>query len=147
MGIIPAITGKVELVYEGEQEGAASVAEQLIGEAIVTLFNERFPKITKLERPWSTSPYQELLDYFYQQAEFELLDELPDAEYQQQLDGIRPLVNLVRKYQPDVQGADRYFLMEFVLWAMVENKKLSKDRFTEGYQFKDLLGSYLSGLQ
>jgi magnesium chelatase subunit I len=31
MGVIPAITGKVELVYEGEQEGAAFVAEQLLG--------------------------------------------------------------------------------------------------------------------
>ena len=32
--IIPAITGKVELVYEGEQEGAAFVANHLIDKAI-----------------------------------------------------------------------------------------------------------------
>jgi magnesium chelatase subunit I len=30
MGIIPSITGKVELVYEGEQEGAAYVAQNLM---------------------------------------------------------------------------------------------------------------------
>ena len=37
MGIIPAITGKVELVYEGEQEGAAVVAEYLLGNAVKTI--------------------------------------------------------------------------------------------------------------
>jgi hypothetical protein len=50
MGIIPAITGKVELVYEGEQEGAAVVAQHLIGDAIHTFFPAYFPKIEKLEK-------------------------------------------------------------------------------------------------
>ena len=36
IGVIPAITGKVELVYEGEQEGAGLVAYNLIGKAIRT---------------------------------------------------------------------------------------------------------------
>src|SRR5690606_23293333 len=43
IGIIPAITGKVELVYEGEQEGAGLVAYTLIGKAIRTLFTDYFP--------------------------------------------------------------------------------------------------------
>lgn len=147
MGVIPAITGKVELVYEGEQEGAATVAELLLGEAIVALFNQRFPKITKLERPGAVSPYQEVLDYFVNHEDFELLDEIDDVEYQKRLDEITPLQELVSKYQPEAEGIDSYFLMEFVLWALVENKKLSKERFVEGYQFRDLLGSYLTGLQ
>jgi magnesium chelatase subunit I len=46
--IIPAITGKVELVYEGEQEGAEFVANKLIDSAIKTLFENNFPKIEKL---------------------------------------------------------------------------------------------------
>jgi len=50
MGIIPAITGKVELVYEGEQEGAAAVAQNLLGSAIHTFFPAFFPKIEKLEK-------------------------------------------------------------------------------------------------
>jgi magnesium chelatase subunit I len=45
MGIIPSITGKVELVYEGEQEGAAEVAQHLLGDAIHTFFPAYFPKI------------------------------------------------------------------------------------------------------
>jgi magnesium chelatase subunit I len=50
MGIIPAITGKVELVYEGEQEGAAIVAQHLINDAIKSYFPAYFPKIEKLEK-------------------------------------------------------------------------------------------------
>src|SRR5690606_29925098 len=38
MGVIPAITGKIELVYEGEQEGSGFVAETLIEEAVKSLF-------------------------------------------------------------------------------------------------------------
>ena len=47
MGIIPSITGKVELLYEGEQEGAYAVAELLIGDSIKTIFQNYFPKINK----------------------------------------------------------------------------------------------------
>ncbi|GAL66614.1 magnesium chelatase subunit ChlI [Jejuia pallidilutea] len=44
IGVIPSITGKVELVYEGEQEGAAVVAYNLIGEGVKSLFEEFFPE-------------------------------------------------------------------------------------------------------
>lgn len=147
MGVIPSITGKVELVYEGEQEGAAFVAETLIGQAIVTLFGQLFPKISKLERPDVVSPYQEVLEFFFEESGFELLDELPETKYRAKLNSIAPLARLVQKHHPNAPEDDRYFLKEFILWGLVEHKKLSKNRFTEGYRFKDLLGSYLSGLQ
>ena len=38
MSIIPSITGKIELVYEGEQEGAAEVAQLLIDTAVKVKF-------------------------------------------------------------------------------------------------------------
>jgi len=146
MGIIPAITGKVELVYEGEQEGAAVVAELLIGNAIKTIFPDYFPKIEKLEKPNEKTPYQELIDWFFNESGFELLDDATDEEYKQQLDSIIPLKQLLLKYQPDTPAEDQYFLKEFILWGLSENNKLSKDRFTEGYQFKDIYGSYISKL-
>ena len=145
MGIIPAITGKVELVYEGEQEGAAKVAEQLIGDAIKTLFAEYFPKIEKLERPNERSPYKEIMDWFMEN-ELELMDDDNDKDYQYQLDTLTPLQKLIQTYQPNVLKKDIYFLSEFILWALSEYKKLGKNRFTEGYQFKDLLGSYIRKL-
>lgn len=145
MGIIPAITGKIELVYEGEQEGAAVVAEHLLGGAIRKLFGEYFPKIEKLERPNVKSPYQELVDWFTEN-EMELMDEDTDDIYKKQLDSVAPLKQLLKKYQPETPESDRYFLMEFLLWGLSENKKLGKNRFTEGYQFRDPLGSYISNL-
>jgi magnesium chelatase subunit I len=146
MGIIPSVTGKVELVYEGEQEGAVVVAEYLIGSAIASLFSEYFPKIEKLERPNDKSPYQEIIDWFFNESAFELLDDATDAEYRKKLDSIIPLKQLILKYQPDMPMEDQYFLKEFILWGLSENKKLSKDRFSEGFQFKDSFGSYISKL-
>lgn len=146
MGIIPAITGKVELVYEGEQEGAAVVAQHLIGDAIHTFFPAYFPKIEKLERDANASPYAQLLEWFFAESGFELLDDASDAEYKKQLDAIAPLEDLIQKYQPEWPVEDRYFLKEFLLWGLVEHDKLSKDRVAVGYLFKDLYGSYINKL-
>jgi len=146
IGIIPAITGKVELVYEGEQEGAAQVAQHLLGDAIHTFFPAYFPKIEKLEKSGEKTPYSDLIDWFFNENGFELLDECSDEDYRNILDEIVPLQILIKKYQPQLPKEDTYFMKEFILWALVEYDKLSKDRFEEGYQFKDKFGSYLSKL-
>ncbi|MCO4821959.1 MAG: sigma 54-interacting transcriptional regulator [Flavobacteriaceae bacterium] len=147
VGIIPAITGKVELVYEGEQEGAAKVAYNLIGEAVKSLFIEFFPKIEKLQKQDEEGPYDDIISWFFNQKEgFELLDDYKDKEYKTMLDGISPLDDLLGEYQSKLKKVDSYFVKEFVLWALVEFKQLSKYRFTEGIQFKDPYGSFISDL-
>jgi len=45
--VLPAITGKVEMVYEGEQQGAEVVARKLIGTAVAKLFEQKFPPIER----------------------------------------------------------------------------------------------------
>ncbi|WP_166922195.1 AAA family ATPase [Flavobacterium poyangense] len=144
IGIIPSITGKVELVYEGEQEGAAAVAQNLIGLAIRTLFSQYFPKIEKLEKADEKTPYTDIIDWFFAESGFELLDDCSDAIYEGLLDEVTPLDALVKKYQPQLDKKDQYFVKEFVLWGLVEYRKLSKDRFAKGHQFKDIYGSYIS---
>ena len=147
VGIIPSITGKVELVYEGEQEGAAMVAYNLIGEAVKNLFVEYFPKIEKLKKQEDESPYDDIISWFFNQKDgFELLDDLRDKEYISLLDSISPLDDLLGEHQPNILKEDSYFVKEFVLWALVEYKQLSKFRFTEGIQFKDPYGSFISGI-
>lgn len=147
VGIIPSITGKVELVYEGEQEGAAVVAYNLIGEAVKSLFEEFFPKIGKLQKQDEESPYDDIVSWFFNQKEgFELLDDLPNKMYNNLLDAISPLNDLLAAYQPNLKKEDTYFMKEFVLWALVEFKLLSKNRFSEGTQFKDPYGSFISGI-
>lgn len=143
MGIIPAITGKAELVYEGEQEGAVMVAQTLIGSAIKSLFVELFPEIQKLEHKDVETPYDEIMEWFFEHGSFELLDDLPDEIYKNELDKVLPLDKLIEKYQANVPQKDSYFLKELILWALVEFKKLNKSRFTKGFKFDDLYGSYI----
>ncbi len=146
MGIIPSITGKVELVYEGEQEGADKVAQILIGSAIKALFPKYFPKIAKLEKEGEKNDYSALLEWFFTHSDFQLLDDALDAEYTETLNSLSALEDLLNKHHEKVNQKDKLFWKEFVLWSLVEFKKLSKDRVAEGYQFKDLYGSYISKL-
>jgi len=146
-GIIPSITGKVELVYEGEQEGAQVVAENLIKKAIKSLFPTYFPEIKKLEKATEESPYDDIVSWFFNADEdFELLDDYSEKAYILELDKITPLNNFLSKYQPNMNPDDAYFVKEFLLWGLVEFKKLSKYRFTEGTQFKDPYGNFMDGL-
>ncbi|RNC86941.1 MAG: magnesium chelatase [Winogradskyella sp.] len=146
IGVIPAITGKVELVYEGEQEGADFVANTLIDSAIKTLFPRYFPKIEKLEKQDEESPYDDLISWFFNGDGFELLDEYDDTTYKAKLDEVNPLDALIADYQPDIDKRDVYFEKEFILWGLVQFKKLSKYRYSEGLQIKDPYGSYISRL-
>jgi len=146
MGVIPAITGKVELVYEGEQEGAAQVAHQLIADAVKAQFDNYFPQIKKLQKESDADPYTDIVAWFFEESDFELLDALEDQAYQQQLDRIEPLDRLVREHMTDLEENDRHFVKEFVLWALVEYRKLSKYNLSQGVRFKDVYGGYISDL-
>ncbi|MGB5205898.1 MAG: AAA family ATPase, partial [Eudoraea sp.] len=146
MGVIPAITGKIELVYEGEQEGADTVALILFEDAIKTLFSDYFPKIEKLEHKDAESPYDNLINWFFESEGLDLMDNLTDNEYEATLNSIPELNTLIERHQPDIPKEDTFFLKEFLLWGLVANKKLSKRRFQKGYQFKDLYGSFISKL-
>ena len=146
MGIIPAITGKVELVYEGEQEGAEVIANLLIEKAISTLFKNQFPKISKLEKQNEKNAYSELLEWFIAEGGFELYEDFDEKQYKKVLDEVKPLDALMKKYAPDTSKEDVYFMKEFILWALVENKKLNKEKLTEGFSFKDILGHLINKL-
>ena len=144
--IIPAITGKVELVYEGEQEGAEFVANKLIDSAIKTLFEKNFPKIEKLEKQGINTPYDDLVTWFFNESKFEILNGISEKEYQKKLLSIEPLNKLLKEYHPEALKEDIYFLNEFVLWGLVQFKKLSKVEYSEGIEIKDPYGDYIKNI-
>lgn len=146
MGIVPAITGKVELLYEGEQEGPSFVANHLIENAIKTIFPTYFPKIEKLEKKEAETPYDELLEWFLNKENVVLYEDMNENQYQGALENVEPLKRLTEKYVSDFDKADRFFMMEFVLWGLVVFNKLSKQRFDEGLQFEDLFSNYFNTL-
>ena len=111
------------------------------------MFPTYFPEIKKLEKQEAETPYDDILSWFFNADEdFELLDEFTELEYRKELDKVTPLKDFLKKYQPNMNIADAYFVKEFILWALVEFKKLSKHRYTEGTQFKDPYGNFISGL-
>ena len=75
-----------------------------------------------------------------------MLDDLSDEDYKAKLDEVTPLDTLIADYQPDIDQRDVYFEKEFILWGLVQFKKLSKYRYSKGLKFQDPYGSYISGL-
>ena len=132
--IIPAITGKIELVYEGEQEGAAEVAQLLIDQAIVTEFEKIFPKIPKLEKPNVKTPYTDVIAWFNSNT-LELNYTDTDKDFNASLNKITPLVKLVKEYGPDLSPIDKLFCMEMVIWSLSINKKLDKMNNEKSFTF------------
>ena len=143
IAVIPAITGKVELVYEGEQEGAENVALLLLGNAIKTLFNQSFREIKKLSKPGSSDEFDQVVSWFRDNSSFSLSSDLSDKEYAEILNNVVPLEEIVEMYQVLASEKDKLFLKEFLLWGLVEYNKLDKQENKGGFQFEDrVLGSF-----
>jgi magnesium chelatase subunit I len=143
-GVVPAINGKIELVYEGEQEGAAGVAQSLISKAIRNYFLKFFPDPSKLKKKKQASPYQAILDWFSDNNVVDIMLADSDKTYRQILDSIPALEELVNKHTPNLSVNEKYVMKEFVLNGLAENSQLGKASLERGIQFKDLFGSVFS---
>ncbi len=150
-GIVPAVTGKIELVYEGEQEGAFIVAQNLLTQAIRTLFVQYFPEPDQSKRKKkaaqaTVSPYQAIVDWFGQGYTLDLLGDISQAAYANALHGVTGLAQLVEGLYPKASATDKLFLMEFVLHGLAAHSLIGKSLVQTGFEFKDLLGSMLGNL-
>jgi len=138
-GVTPAITGKIELVYEGEQEGPAKVAQILIGKAIRTLFAQNFPSPEKLKKTQEANPYQSIVNWFSKGNEIDLMLGYTNKEYKEALLKTPGLYDLVNKYHADVDENMKLLFMEFALFGLSEYSLLSKHTLERGVKFKDIL--------
>ncbi len=140
-GVVPAITGKIELVYEGEQEGPLIVAHNLIGKAIRSLFTEYFPDPEKLRKNKTANPYTPIINWFGEGNEVDLLTNMKQTEFEKTLKGIPGLEALVKSSHKTSDNQLQILLMEFALHGLAEFSQLSKKSLTTGTRFKDLLSS------
>src|SRR5471030_2987562 len=115
LGVIPAITGKIELVYEGELEGPGKVANILIGKSIKTLMLQYFPDPEKAKKSKKANPYAAVIAWFSDANNLSVVDELPLQEYKKQLNSVTGLKALVKKFHPRLTDEQTLLLMEFVL--------------------------------
>ena len=156
---VSAVSGKVELVLEGEQEGALNVARALLGRGVKALFSQRFPDAYKPRRGRSAaaqaqneselaaSEYRPLLEWFASGNTVMVSDDLGHAEYARRLAAVRGLRELATKYLEPRSGEEHAVAMELVLEGLHQNSMLSRERTDgAGTAYKDMLKSMLSGL-
>tara|TARA_B100000809_G_scaffold39367_1_gene34453 strand:- start:151 stop:1611 length:1461 start_codon:yes stop_codon:yes gene_type:complete len=134
MSIIPSITGKIELVYEGEQEGADEVAKILIDNAVMTQFEKIFPRIPKLEKEGIKTPYTDLINWFDNNF-IELNYTDTDNEFYTSLKTVKPLFSIIEEFASKLNKEDQAFCMELVLWGLTINNKLDKSDNDIAYKF------------
>lgn len=139
IGVVPAITGKVELVYEGEQEGPGIVAHNLVGKAIRTQFTNYFPKPEDKKKEGRENPYKKITNWFGEGHTIDILNELSNENYEKALTVIPGLQELVKSKHSSKSKHEQLFLMEFALHGLAEYSKLSKSALDVGTRFKDLL--------
>lgn len=141
IGVIPAITGKVELVYEGEQEGAGLVAYNLIGKAIRSLFVQYFPSPEQKKKEKEGNPYVMPLAWFGEGNELDILASHSDKDYKLALHNVPGLEKIVTGFVKELPEKEKEFYMEFALHGLAEYSQLSKNLLDTGMKFKDLFSS------
>ena len=147
--VLPGMTGKIELVFEGEQEGTVKVSKALIGKSVRQVFKKYFPdplqrKSRNAEATQQIDPYAEIIKWFESGKTLELTDEMKFKDYVNALKNVKGLETVVTKHLKNVE--DEYELatmMEFVLDGLHQNSKIAKEEGDESVSYRDMLGSML----
>ncbi|MBK6831647.1 MAG: sigma 54-interacting transcriptional regulator [Flavobacteriales bacterium] len=149
--VVPAITGKIELVYEGEQEGPEHVAKHLLSVSVRNVFKELFPEAVKARRQGKVSaqqrpmndPFADLIAWF-DAREVDLLLDAPDKEYHAALNAVPGLRDRVMKDHPYLRPEEVPLWMEFVLHGLAEHSRIGRNALVGSVRFGDVLGSLMS---
>ncbi len=141
-GVVPAITGKVELVYEGEQEGPYFVAINLINSAVKKAFLDHFPNPDKLKKGEEKDPYGTIRAWFSGGNTLDLLNDASDKEFRKSMDEVAGLRKLVESHL-NLKGEEAYTYMELVLHGLAEFNVVNKEVLESSFSFRDLLANML----
>lgn len=143
--IIPGITGKIELVFEGEQEGAVKVAKAIISKSVREVYKKYFPdplKKRKQNESRLRDEYSDIVEWFQDGGTITLSDSMKFEDYYRELCKVNGLKKFVSSYQnyyeSDLELAS---LMEFVLDGLHQNSKIAKDELESVTSYKDMVGS------
>jgi len=139
--LLPAITGKVELVYEGEQKGAEVVARQLIGQAIRTLFDRHYPEIGRELGSGGeddVGPYAGIVAWFATGNHLQISDAQSNADYETALGEVPGLMELARELGAPEDG-EAPLAAELILEGLHQHLKLAREDLDSTVTYKEML--------
>ena len=145
MAVIPSMIGKIEMVYEGEQEGSVNVSYALIRSAIRTQTITFFPELRDLKKLKNNSSetYNAIINWF-SNNNLDLLNDLSEAEYVKELGKVDHLKAIINEKFPSLPEQGTYLMMEYLLHSLAEYSYLNKNKLERSFKFEDLLGSMFS---
>lgn len=138
--LLPAITGKVEMVYEGEQQGPELVVRRIIGQAVKKVFEGRFPAVGKELGSGGEDdrgPYAEIVRWFAAGHEVSVSDEQAFADYEAALRQVPGLANLVGGMAESRE--ERAFLAELVLDGLHQHLKLGRHDLDSRVSYREMV--------
>ncbi len=148
--VLPGMTGKLELVFEGEQEGSVKVSRALIGKAVRETFKKYFPdplqkkmRAQQGEEPKIRDEYTPIISWFESGNKIEVADDMAFDDYYSELNKVASLRDVVKKHMK-IEESKKYELatsMEFVLDGLHQFSRIAKEDADNVVSYKDLVGS------
>ena len=145
---IPAISGKVELVYEGEREGPRMIAVNILGRAVARVFERNFPKIEKDNGlPAKADPiFGKVISHFSGATAVDISDDMPFTAYEQALAKVPTLKKIAQQFLKTSSPEETALGMEFVLEGLHQQNLIAKTAVDSIYRYTDMLATMLSSL-
>ncbi|HZL72455.1 MAG TPA: magnesium chelatase, partial [Planctomycetota bacterium] len=160
---LPAVTGKIELVYEGEQEGPVAVSRRVLGDAVNQLFSRYFPNATPAKprgrRPAPEGPikgskdtaaeetiYKSVTDWFAKGNKVELTDQMSAADYVRALDKVDGLRELATKHLRPEGDGELALAMEFTLEGLHQHSLVAREEIDSKVSYRDMLRQMFESL-
>jgi len=157
---VPALVGKLELVYEGEQQGTEAVARRVLGGAVRRLFESRFPPVNGKpagrrrrggggEPPEETDDarYRSVVRWFAAGNTLDVEDGTTGADHRAALESVDGLLDLVRTHGAPADPGEETLLMELVLEGLHQHSVIARDDLDGKVSFKDMLKEMLAGME
>jgi len=145
---LAAVTGKIELVYEGEQEGVANVSKGLLGKAIKQVFLKYFPEPYAAMKK-GQNPYTSIVAWFKNDRKLDISDSMTNEEYMKALarvDGLRDVVKKILPAEMISSPSELAVGMEFLLESLHQNSMLSKDEVDNVRIYSDMINKMFSSI-
>jgi magnesium chelatase subunit I len=162
---LPAITGKVEMVYEGEQQGAEVIAKKLIGGAVKKLFDAKFPapdsgrpterRRLEIDEEEETGPvrrarpgptvekihavYEPIVAWFAAGNRITLSDDAPFRDHLQALRTVPGLEKAVEEHFSPASKEELAIGMELVLEGLTQHLKIAREDLDSRVSYAEML--------